>query len=233
MAKAAKPRVAKPTRGDAGPAAILAVLRAQHPEAHCELDYTSPWTLLVATVLSAQTTDKLVNTITPSLFAAWPTPADLAAADPPVVGEHLRSRGMGFFNVKSKNIVKLAQSVVASHGGEVPQTLAELVKLAGVGKKTANLILGECFGEPEGVVVDTHVLRLSQRLGLSKKTTAEEVAEDLAKLYPRREWMSLTHALIFHGRRVCVATSPACASCHASSICPSAFNAVDVGRKTR
>jgi endonuclease-3 len=230
---AAKPKAASNKKPKGSPAEILEALRAQHPEAHCELDYTSPWTLLVATVLSAQTTDKLVNTVTPSLFERWPTPAALAAADPPDVGEHLRSRGMGFFNVKSKNIVKLAQQVVERHAGEVPATLADLVKLSGVGKKTANLILGECFRAPEGVVVDTHVLRVSQRLGLSKRTDAEDVSGDLAKLFPREQWMTLTHAVIFHGRRVCAAIAPACASCGASALCPSAFDAVNVGRKTR
>jgi endonuclease-3 len=186
----------------------------------------------VATVLSAQTTDKLVNAITPSLFTRWPTPAALATADRAEVGEHLRSRGMGFFNVKSKNVVGLARAVVEKHGGEVPRTMAELVALPGVGRKTANLILGECFAAPEGVVVDTHVLRLAQRLGLSKSTKPEDTERDLAALYPKDRWMAVTHTLIFHGRRVCLAVKPACASCGANAVCPSAFDAVHVGRKT-
>jgi len=213
--------------------AILDAVRVQHPDAHCELDHVqaAPWTLLVATVLSAQTTDKLVNAITPSLFERWPTPAALAAADPVDVGEHLRSRGMGFFNVKSRSVVGLARALIERHGGEVPRTMAELVKLPGVGRKTANLILGECFGAPDGVVVDTHVLRLAQRLGLSTSTKPEDTEKDLAALYPRDLWMSVTHTLIFHGRRVCVAIKPACASCNASAVCPSAFDAVHIGRK--
>lgn len=213
-------------------AAVLEALRSQHPEAHCELVHDSPWTLLVATVLSAQTTDKLVNAVTPSLFERWPTPGALAAADPAEVGEHLRSRGMGFYNVKSRNIVGLARAVLERHGGEVPRTMAELVKLPGVGRKTANLILGECFGAPEGVVVDTHVLRLAQRLGLTRSTTPEETEVHLAALYPRDRWMQVAHTLIFHGRRVCLAVKPACASCSATEVCPSAFDAVNVGRKS-
>lgn len=211
--------------------AVLAGLRKQHPDAHCELVHESAWTLLVATVLSAQTTDKLVNKVTPDLFRTWPTPRDLAAADPPVVAEFLHSRGMGFHNVKSKSIVGLAKAVVERHGGQVPGTMAELVQLPGVGRKTANLILGECFGGGEGVVVDTHVLRLSQRLGLSTSTKPELTEKDLAKLYPKELWMVVSHTLIFHGRRVCLAVKPACASCGVAELCPSAFDAVNVGRK--
>ena len=213
--------------------AIYRGLHALHPDAHCELDHKDPFTLLVATVLSAQTTDVAVNKVTPKLFATYPDAQALAAADPPAVGELLRSGGLGMYNQKSKNIVGLAKGLIERHAGEVPRTLAELVKLPGVGRKTANVVMGVSWGTPEGVVVDTHVSRLSQRLGLTKKTEPEEIEQALCKLFPREVWDPLSHTLIFHGRRVCFAQKPACSACGVSTLCPNAFKAENVGRKQR
>lgn len=211
--------------------ATFAKLRALYPDAHCELDHRDPFTLLVATVLSAQTTDVLVNKVTPHLFARWPDAASLAAAAPEVVGALLRERGLGMYNQKAKNIVGLARGLVERHGGQVPRTLDELVKLPGVGRKTANVVLGVAFGAPEGVVVDTHVQRLSQRLGWTAHTEPPEIEPDLCGLFPREDWDMLSHVLIFHGRRTCFAQRPACASCGVSADCPSAFRAETIGRK--
>jgi len=208
-----------------------AKLRALYPDAHCELDHGTPFTLLVATVLSAQTTDVLVNKITPHLFARWPDAPSLAAADPAEVSRLLAERGMGMFNQKAKNIVGLARMLVERHGAEVPRTLAELVELPGVGRKTANVVLGVAFGAPEGVVVDTHVQRLSQRLGWTQNTEPGPIEQDLCALFPRQDWDMLSHTLIFHGRRVCFARKPACGSCGVNAACPSAFHAENIGRK--
>lgn len=221
------------TKGEKAVPKAFPVLRATYPDAHCELDHGSPFQLLVATVLSAQTTDVLVNKVTPHLFAAWPDARSLAAAELPAVEELLRTRGLGMYRQKSKNIVGLASALVREHGGEVPRTLDELVALPGVGRKTANVVLGVAFGTPEGVVVDTHVLRLSQRLGWSKNDKPETVEQDLCKLFPQRDWDILSHTLIFHGRRTCFAAKPACASCSVKDLCPSAFHAENIGRKPR
>ena len=210
-----------------------AKLRAQHPDAHCELDHRDPFTLIVATVLSAQTTDVLVNKVTPHLFARWPDAPSLAAAEVAEVSELLRTRGLGMFNQKAKNIVGLARGLVEKHGGQVPRTLAALIELPGVGRKTANVVLGVAYGAPEGVVVDTHVQRLSQRLGWTAHTEPKDIEPDLCKLFPAGDWDMLSHTLIFHGRRVCSAQRPACASCGVSAACPSAFKAELIGRKPR
>lgn len=206
-------------------------LREMHPDAHCELDHGTPFQLLVATVLSAQTTDKLVNKVTPHLFAKYPDAKCLAAAEPAGVAALLGSLGLGMYNQKAKNIVGLARGLVERHGGEVPRTLAELIELPGVGRKTANVVLGVAFGAPEGVVVDTHVQRIAQRLGWTRHTEPPEIERDLCRLFPRRDWDMLSHVLIFHGRRVCGAVKPACAACGVSDVCPSAFQAVRIGRK--
>jgi len=206
-----------------------AKLRARHPDAHCELDHQNAFQLVVATVLSAQSTDVMVNKITPGLFARWPTPEALAAAEPAEVQEALSKIGM--FRQKTKNVIGLAKRLVAEHGGAVPRTLHELIALPGVGRKTANVVLGVAFGTPEGVVVDTHVQRISQRLGWTKHTEPPEIEQDLMELFPRKEWDMLSHTLIFHGRRVCAARKPACAACPVSAECPSAFDAELVGRK--
>jgi len=204
-------------------------LSKRHPDAHCELDHRNPFELVVATVLSAQSTDVMVNKVTPELFRRWPDAVALAAAKPAEVEKVLGKLGM--FRQKAKNIIGLSQRLVGRHGGKVPQTLAELVELPGVGRKTANVVLGVAFGKPEGVVVDTHVQRLSQRLGLSKSSDPIEIEQDLMLLFPRERWDMISHLLIFHGRRVCTARKPACAACPLNTICPSAFKAELVGRK--
>lgn len=221
----------RPARPGASPQATFARLRALHPDAHCELDHSSSFELLVATVLSAQTTDVLVNKVTPHLFGAYPDARALAGADPAEVAALLRRLGMGMFNQKARNVVGLARGLVERHGGEVPRTLAELVKLPGVGRKTANVVLGVAFGAPEGVVVDTHVQRLSQRLGWTKSDKPEQIERDLVALFPQRDWDMLSHTLIFHGRRICFARKPACGGCGINDACPSAFRAENVGRK--
>ncbi|MDF3065876.1 MAG: nth1 [Polyangiaceae bacterium] len=222
----------KPKLADAAQAAELyRVIRERHPDAHCELDHKSPFELIVATVLSAQSTDVMVNKITPELFRRWPGPNELASADPTEVEKVLSKIGM--FRQKTKNIVGLAKQLVEKHGGGVPRTLDELVKLPGVGRKTANVVLGVAFGAPEGVVVDTHVQRLSQRLGLTKHTEPVEIEQDLMKRFGRELWDPLSHTLIFHGRRICTAQKPACAACPAQELCPSAFHAELVGRKPK
>jgi endonuclease-3 len=205
------------------------LLRGRHHDAHCELVHASPFELIVATVLSAQATDVMVNQVTPELFRRWPTPDALAGAKPSEV-EKVVGR-LGFFRQKTKSIQGLSKMLVAAHGGEVPRTLAELVKLPGVGRKTANVVLGVAFGTPEGVVVDTHVQRLTQRLGWTRHTEPPEIEQDLTRTFPREEWDSLSHVLIFHGRRLCTARKPACAACPVAELCPSAFHAEKVGRK--
>jgi endonuclease-3 len=205
------------------------ILREHHADAHCELEHRSPFELIVATVLSAQSTDVMVNKVTPELFQRFPTAKVLAAADPSEV-EKLIGR-LGFFRQKTKAIVGLSKRLVEDHGGEVPRTLAELVKLPGVGRKTANVVLGVAFGAPEGVVVDTHVQRIAQRLGFTRHTEPLEIEPDLMRLFERKDWDAIGHVLIFHGRRICTARKPACAACPVSTRCPSAFNAEKVGRK--
>lgn len=207
----------------------LARLVTIHPDAHCELDHASAFQLLVATVLSAQTTDVAVNKATPGLFAKYPDARALAKATPAQV-EPLVSR-IGMFRQKSKNIVGLAKLLVERHGGEVPRSLDELVALPGVGRKTANVVLGVAFGAPEGVVVDTHVQRIAQRLGWTKNTEPTKIERDLCALLPRDEWDRTSHTLIFHGRRICFARSPQCETCGVSDVCPSAGRAEKVGRK--
>lgn len=204
-------------------------LRQRHSDAHCELDHQSPFQLILATVLSAQSTDVMVNKITPGLFQRWPTPHALANAEPAEVERVLSKIGM--FRQKTKNIIGLSKRLIEEHRGEVPRTLDELVKLPGVGRKTANVVLGVAFGTPEGVVVDTHVQRISQRLGWTKHTEPQDIERDLMALFPREDWDMLSHTLIFHGRRVCSARKPACAACPVTAECPSAFDAENVGRK--
>ncbi|HMI85806.1 MAG TPA: endonuclease III [Polyangiaceae bacterium] len=204
-------------------------LRAAHPDAHCELEHKNPFQLIVATVLSAQSTDVIVNKVTPELFAKYPDARALATADPATV-EKIIGR-LGMFRQKTKNIVGLAKKLIADHGGEVPRSLAELILLPGVGRKTANVVLGVAFQAPEGVVVDTHVQRITQRLGWTRQTMPELIEQDLMKLFPRRDWDMLSHVLIFHGRRICFARKPACPTCPVNDACPSAFKAELVGRK--
>jgi endonuclease III len=219
----------RPTKAVLAAPRTFARLRAAHSDAHCELEHQNPFQLIVATVLSAQATDVIVNQVTPELFAKYPNAAALAAADPATV-EKIIGR-LGMFRQKTKNLIGLAKKLVADHGGEVPRTLAELVKLPGVGRKTANVVLGVAFQSPEGVVVDTHVQRITQRLGWTRLTMPEAIEQDLIKLFPQRDWDMLSHVLIFHGRRICFARKPACATCPVRDVCPSAFKAELVGRK--
>jgi len=222
----------KPAKGPKGASEALALytsIRERHADAHCELEHRNPFELIVATVLSAQSTDVMVNKITPELFKRWPNPKALAAAEPSEVEQALSKIGM--FRQKTKNIVGLSKLLLEEHGGQVPRTLDELVKLPGVGRKTANVVLGVAFGMPEGVVVDTHVQRISQRLGLTKNTEPVDIEQDLMKLFDQKLWDPLSHTLIFHGRRICTARKPACAACPVQETCPSAFHAEQVGRK--
>ncbi len=209
-----------------------AALRKAYPDAHCELDFKGSFQLLVSVVLSAQTTDVIVNKVTPHLFARFPDARALGAADPAVVGKLLHSRGLGMYNMKAKNIVGLSRLLVERHGGEVPRTLAELIELPGVGRKTANVVLGVAFNTPEGVVVDTHVMRLSQRLGWTSHTDPADIEQDLVRIFPQKDWDMISHTLIFHGRRCCAALRPACAACPVNQACPSAFRAETIGRKS-
>jgi len=208
---------------------VFKALAAHHADAHCELDHQNPFQLLVATVLSAQSTDVMVNRITPELFQRWPDAEALSRAAPDEVEGVLNKIGM--FRQKTKNVIGLSKLLVERHGGEVPRSLAELVELPGVGRKTANVVLGVAFGAPEGVVVDTHVQRLSQRLGFTRHTEPAEIEPDLMKLFPLKDWELLPHVLIFHGRRICTAQRPACPACPVQDACPSAFRAEKIGRK--
>jgi endonuclease III len=204
-------------------------LRMAHPDAHCELHHNSPFELLVATVLSAQSTDVAVNQVTPALFQRWPSPEVLAQAATAEV--ELSLARLGMYRQKAKNIIGLAQRLVETHGGHVPATLAQLIELPGVGRKTANVVLGVAFGKPEGVVVDTHVQRVSQRLGWTSEVSPEKIEHDLMSTFPANDWDLLSHTLIFHGRRVCAARKPACGACAVANVCPHAFAAELVGRK--
>lgn len=197
---------------------IIADLKRAYPEAHCELNYSNPLELLIATILSAQCTDKQVNLVTADLFQKYRTALDFAQAVPAQLEQDVRR--IGFFRNKAKNIRACCQKLIEQHGGEVPRTMAELTALAGVGRKTANVVLGNAFGINIGVVVDTHVARLSLRLGLTRATTPEKIEQDLMKLVPQPEWTLFSHWLIWHGRRRCGARKPDCAGCEITSLCP-------------
>jgi endonuclease-3 len=200
---------------------ILARLRASYPDARCALDYRTPFELLCATILSAQCTDARVNLVTPTLFAAYPTPAALAQADPADVEEIVKSTG--FFRNKTRSLIGMAQALVADHGGEVPRTMEQLRVLPGVGRKTANVILGNAYQINEGITVDTHVARLSRLLGLTRQADPVKIEQDLMPLFPRDEWAMVSHLLIFHGRQVCIARRPRCGACVLADLCPSAL----------
>ena len=189
-----------------------------YPDAHCELDFTSPFELLVATVLSAQTTDVRVNLVTPTLFAKYPTARDLAAADRENVETIIQSTG--FFRAKTQAIMGLSRAIVERFDGEVPERLKDLVTLPGVGRKTANVVLGNAFGVP-GLTVDTHFARLARRFRWTTKTDAEKIESDVAALIPKSEWTILSHRLIWHGRRCCHSRRPACGACALARLCPS------------
>ncbi len=201
-------------------AAVYDELARLYPNAHCELDFRNPYELTVATILSAQCTDKRVNMVTPALFAAYPNAA--ALADAPV--EHVEElvKTTGFFRAKAKNLIGMARAVVAHHGGEIPADMVALVVLPGVGRKTANVVLGNAFDINHGIVVDTHVGRLANRLGLTKATDPIKAEAALIPLFPREHWTMVSHLLIWHGRQVCDARSPRCGICTLRPRCPSA-----------
>ena len=209
------------SRSALGPHAteVFARLKRAHPDAHCELDHETPLQLLMATILSAQCTDKRVNMVTPLLFKTFPSAQSLADAPPEQLEEMIKSTG--FFRNKTKSLIGLGKALVERHGGVVPDSMEMLVKLPGVGRKTANVILGNAFRKNEGVVVDTHVGRLSLRLGLTRETDPIRVEQELMPLIPQEDWAMLAHVLIFHGRRICDARVPKCEICVLSEICPS------------
>ena len=199
-------------------AAVARRLGKVYPQALCSLDFASPFQLLIATILSAQCTDKRVNVVTGSLFGRWPAAAALAAASQAEVEAVIRSTG--FFRAKAKNIRGCCQALMERHGGEVPRTLEELVRLPGVGRKTANVVLGSGFGLPSGVVVDTHVGRISRRLGLTRHADAVKAERDLIAAIPKSHWIVFSHRLIEHGRTVCTARRPRCEDCPLTDLCP-------------
>jgi endonuclease-3 len=197
---------------------ILRRLKTAYPDAHCELHYANPLQLLVATILSAQCTDKRVNLVTPALFQKYPTARDFAQAPAGDLETDIKSTG--FYRNKAKNIQGACRALVEKHGGEVPRDMAQLVQLDGVGRKTANVVLGNAFGLAQGVVVDTHVARVAGRLELSRNTAPEKIEADLQKLVPRADWTLVSHLLIWHGRRRCGARNPDCAGCEIKGLCP-------------
>jgi endonuclease-3 len=192
-----------------------------YPDAHVELDHRNPYELIVATILSAQSTDKMINTITPALFARYPDPGALAAANEAEVEPMIFKSG--FYRNKAKSILGMARRVVEKHGGDIPRTMEELVELPGVARKTANVVLGSAMGLNIGVVVDTHVMRLSQRLGITTADDPVDVEQDLMQLLPQDQWTDFAHRMIWHGRRVCFAKAPQCDQCSLAPLCPSAF----------
>lgn len=197
---------------------INRVLAETYPDAHCELDFENPFQLLVATILSAQTTDKRVNMVTPTLFAKYPTPADLAVADPADVEQIIASTG--FYRAKTKSIIGMAQALCERFDCEVPGRMEDLVTLPGVGRKTANVVLGNAFGVP-GITVDTHFQRLARRFGWTTQTDPDKIEAEVGELIPKSEWTMLSHRLIWHGRRCCHSRRPACGACPVAPLCPS------------
>jgi endonuclease-3 len=196
---------------------VAAGLHQLYPDAHCELDYRNALELLVATILSAQSTDKRVNLVTASLFDKYRTARDYAEADPATLEREIHSTG--FFRNKTKSLIGMGKGLVERYGGEVPRDIAELVTLPGAARKTANVVLGTAYGIPSGFVVDTHVKRVAWRLGLTDETEPETIEQDLMKVFPQDEWIYLGHALIWHGRRVCHAHDPKCGECGLAPVC--------------
>ena len=213
------PSARPPARLPAHAAKIVALLKAEYPDAHCELDFRTPYELIVATILSAQCTDVRVNMVTPTLFARYPTAKALSEANPADVEDLVRSTG--FFRNKTKSLIGMASALVADHGGQVPDQMEALRVLPGVGRKTANVVLGNAFGKNEGITVDTHVTRLSNLLGLTKETDPIKIEQDLMTLVDRQDWTLVSHLLIWHGRRVCIARRPRCGRCVLAKLCPS------------
>jgi endonuclease-3 len=212
----------KSPRADPAPDRIAAILKAldeAYPNAECALTHRSPWELLVATILSAQCTDVRVNMVTPELFRRFPTPEKMAKATLPELEALIRTTG--FFRNKAKSIQGAARKIVVEFGGQVPQTLAELVTIPGAARKTANVVLGVSFGKAEGVVVDTHVFRIARRLDLAKGDTPEKVEQELMRILPQSRWIAFAHQLIHHGRQVCDARKPKCDRCNLEQLCHS------------
>jgi endonuclease-3 len=197
---------------------VIDILKKKYPAPECALHHHGPWQLLVATILSAQCTDKRVNMVTPDLFRKYADVSDFAAASLTMLEKDIHSTG--FYRNKAKNIIACAQALLQNHGGQVPQTLAQLVKLPGVGRKTASVILGTAFGKAEGIVVDTHVTRLSQRLGFTGREDAVKIEQDLMKIIKKKYWIEFSHLLILHGRERCNARKPDCANCELLHVCP-------------
>jgi len=204
-------------------------LIAHYPDAHCALDFKTPFQLLIATILSAQCTDKRVNMVTPALFKRYRTPASLADANPSELEEMIKSTG--FFRNKAKSLLGMAGAIAEKHKGKVPDSMDELVALPGVGRKTANVVLGNAYARNEGVVVDTHVTRVSRRLGLTKHTDAVKIESDLMPLFDRDHWTMVSHLLIEHGRTICEARRPKCEICFLNDICPAAKTWLGAGRR--
>jgi endonuclease-3 len=197
---------------------IIGGLKKAYPNAHCELDHSNPLELLIATILSAQCTDKRVNIVTPLLFKKYPDAAAYARAVSSELENEIKTTG--FFRNKTKSIMSCCQALVERHAGDVPRTMEELITLGGVGRKTANVVLGNAFNVNSGIVVDTHVARLSQQLGLTKESSAEKIEQDLMKLVPQDQWAIFSHWLIWHGRRRCYARGPECPNCEIKASCP-------------
>ncbi len=198
---------------------VISRLKSEYPDARTELDWNSPLELLVATILSAQTTDVSVNGVTKALFEKYRTAADYAGADPAELEEDIRPSG--FYRNKARSLRGMARALVEEHAGKVPRTMRELVALPGVGRKTANVVLGNAFGVDEGIVVDTHVRRVSNRLGLTENQDSEKIERDLRRMVPQEDWTVFSHLLIFHGRRICKARKPDCPTCVLNDLCPS------------
>jgi endonuclease III len=217
-----EPAKGRTQRGPLAPDRIAAILKAldeAYPNVECALTHSSPWQLLVATILSAQCTDVRVNMVTPELFRRFPTPQAMAKATLPELEDLIRTTG--FFRNKAKSIQGAARKVVEEFNGQVPQTLAELITIPGAARKTANVVLGVCFNKAEGVVVDTHVFRIARRLGLAKSETAEKVEQELMQILPQNRWIAFSHQLIHHGRQVCDARKPKCDRCNLEQLCHS------------
>jgi endonuclease III len=213
----------------ADPAVVLKRLSREYPDARCALVHRNPFELLCATILSAQSTDKGVNLVTPRLFSRYADARALSQADPAELEEIIHSTG--FFRAKARSLLGMARALVDDHGGDIPRTMEELVKLPGVGRKTANVVLGNAFDINEGIVVDTHVTRVSGRLGLTGHTDAVKIENDLVPLFPRKQWTMISHYFIEHGRKVCIARRPKCEECVLADVCPSSLAAVAPRRR--
>lgn len=213
MAEVKRGRAAAQARAGA----VFERLLAAYPDVHCTLEYHEPFQLLIMTILAAQSTDARVNIVAKDLFKKYKKPSDFLKV--PVEEIEVDIHSCGFYRAKARNIVKTCQELVASHGGEVPGTMEELVKLAGVGRKTANVVLGECFGVP-GVVVDTHCTRVANRLAFTKNQDPVKIEQDLMKVWPREHWTTFSHLMVFHGRAICVARGPRCSICPVRDLCP-------------